>query len=109
MKIPLTSVEFGSIQNLDSGATLKPVVPISGIDDEAFVVFEGIIGGQDPETATSLLLRTLSSRSNPVANFNTAAITKATRVWNTSSNGVREAGHDEIAVRGLVDGLGNIV
>jgi len=75
-KVALTSIGFGSEQNLDSGSSLKPVGTIVGLGDEGFVVFEGIVDGSDVETADNLLTRVIQSRSNPVANFNVAAITK---------------------------------
>lgn len=66
----------GTVQNLDSGAILTLTTPISGVDTTAYVQSLGLIGGQDEESDADLLVRTLQSRANPVANFNPAAIEK---------------------------------
>jgi uncharacterized phage protein gp47/JayE len=70
------SVNTGQIVNLDSGAQLNLVSSIAGVDTTAYVQFLGITGGTDTETDVNLLTRVLQSRSNPVANFNVAAIEK---------------------------------
>jgi uncharacterized phage protein gp47/JayE len=72
----LTSDNSGQDQNLANGAILNLTSPIAGVDTVAYVQFAGIIGGQDQETDAALLVRVLQSRSNPVANFNVAAIEK---------------------------------
>lgn len=73
----VTSSETGADLNLDSGASLNLTSPISGVDTEALVQYEGITASTDAETDDNLETRVLQSRSNPVANFNVAAITKA--------------------------------
>lgn len=80
--------DTGLNTNLDSGATLNLVTPISGVETAARVQYSGIIGGSDDETDALFLKRILQSRSAPVANFNVGAIEKAclsvagvTRVW----------------------------
>lgn len=72
------SINTGQVVNLDSGAQLSLVTPIAGVDTTGLVQFSGIGGGTDAEMDTSLLTRTLQSRSNPVANFNVTAIEKQT-------------------------------
>lgn len=72
----IESVNIGINTNLDPGAQLIPVTPIGGVDVRAYVQPGGVSGGTDDETDESLRIRTLQSRSNPVANFNVAAIEK---------------------------------
>jgi uncharacterized phage protein gp47/JayE len=74
--VEVESVNTGQVVNLDSGAQLNLVSPIAGVDTTGFVQFDGIGGGTDVETDAALLVRVLQSRSNPVANFNVAAIEK---------------------------------
>lgn len=70
------SVNAGSATNLDAGAQLTPVTPIGGVDVRGFVPPGEVSGGTDDETDDALKIRTLQSRSNPVANFNPASIEK---------------------------------
>jgi uncharacterized phage protein gp47/JayE len=72
--VNVTSQDTGLETNLDSGAQLNLVTPIAGVDNSAGVQFTEVSGGADEETDSSLLERVLSSRSNPVANFNESAI-----------------------------------
>jgi uncharacterized phage protein gp47/JayE len=72
----LESVNTGINTNLEPGAQLLPVTPIGGVDVRAYVQPGGVSGGTDDETDESLRIRTLQSRSNPVANFNVTAIEK---------------------------------
>lgn len=72
----VTSVSTGQSQNLDSGAKVTVVSPLSGLTPEAYVQYDGLTGGTDVETDSELLARVLQSRSNPVANFNVPAIEK---------------------------------
>jgi uncharacterized phage protein gp47/JayE len=72
----IESVDTGLDKNLDSGAKLTLVTPITGIDNNLYVTFAGVTGGSNIETDERLLVRILSSRANPVANFNVGAITK---------------------------------
>ena len=76
-EIDLESSGTGPGVNLDSGATLTLATPVSGVDTTVRVQFSGISGAVDTETDTELRARVLQSRSNPVANFNEAAIVKA--------------------------------
>lgn len=74
--VNVTSDATGKDKNLDSGAQLNLVTPISGVDATALVQFSAVGGGTDAESATDFLVRILQSRANPVANFNIAAIEK---------------------------------
>jgi uncharacterized phage protein gp47/JayE len=77
VSVPAISEDFGNDYNLDSGAILTLVGTITGVSNIGFVDASGFTGGQDTESTASLLFRTLQSRSQPVANFNEAAIRKA--------------------------------
>lgn len=66
----------GTEQNLESGALLTLTTPISGVDAVAYAQATGVISAQDEETDEALLVRTLQSRANPIANFNPAQIEK---------------------------------
>jgi len=68
--------ESGVNVNLANGAKLTLASPEIGINPTARVQYLGITGGADIESNESLFNRTQQSRSNPVANFNPAAITK---------------------------------
>lgn len=70
------SVDVGADTDLDSGAILSLVTPIGGESVTGYVQFDGLVDGADSETDVALLARVLQSRSNPVANFNVAAIEK---------------------------------
>jgi uncharacterized phage protein gp47/JayE len=72
--VEVESVETGLDKNLASGSILTIVTPIVGVDDSAYVDFEGLLGGTDIESEEDLLERVLDRRANPVANFNAAAI-----------------------------------
>ena len=72
--IPIESVDFGLLLNLDAGTQLTLQSPIAGVDDTFTVEFGAIGGGSDIETEDSLRLRLLDRIQNPVANFNIAAI-----------------------------------
>lgn len=74
--VSVTSDGTGVDKNLASGAQLNLVTPISGVGATAFVQFATIGGGTDTESESDYLVRILQSRSNPVANFNVAAIEK---------------------------------
>ena len=84
----VSSNDSGLDQNVDSGAALTIVTPISGIDDTAYVQYDALTGGADEESKDELYARVLDSRANPVENFNPGAIRKTvlaiagvTRVW----------------------------
>lgn len=77
--VDVTSVEAGSNLNLDSGARLSLLTPLTDVDGNQYVTFEEIDGGTDVETDEELLIRILQSRQNPVANFNSIAIEKQAR------------------------------
>ena len=72
--VEVESDEEGESQNLDSAAQLTLVSPISGVNATGWVQFTQVTGGADSESNSDLLARTITSRSNPVANFNIAAI-----------------------------------
>lgn len=72
----ITSNDTGAAQNLDSGAVLSLVSPISGVDATAYVRFDGITGGVDVEPVEGFRARILDAFANPVSNFNPAAITR---------------------------------
>lgn len=72
------SVESGASLNLESGAVLSFVLPISGADD-ALTSFSAITGGADVESDDDLRERVFQSRRNPVANFNAVAIEREAR------------------------------
>lgn len=74
--VNITADDTGKDKNLDSGAQLNLVTPISGVDATAFVQFATVGGGKDTESDDDFLVRILQSRANPVANFNVAAIEK---------------------------------
>lgn len=86
--IEVQSVEFGQDANVDAGSQVTITTPIAGVNDTAFVQFDGITAGTDEESDSDLRTRILDRWKNPVALFNVAAIeTKAkeisgvTRVW----------------------------
>lgn len=72
--VEVESIDTGDNSNLASGTELQLTAPIVGVDNTAFVQFLGLTGGGDEETDEALLERVLTSRSNPVANFNESAI-----------------------------------
>ena len=76
-RVAVTAEDYALSTNISSGGTLSLATPITDVDDDAYVEFIGIIGGRDVETKSSLLRRTKHSRSNPVANYNVAAVEKA--------------------------------
>lgn len=96
---PITSVDPGEEQNLDSGATLTFVSTIDDVDSNGYVDFSAITGGQNEETADSLYNRTVQSRANPVANFNVAAIEK-------QALGI--AGVTRVKVKRITPGIGDV-
>lgn len=75
-RVDVNSEETGDDKNLDSGATLTFVTPLTDVDDDGYFDFDGATGGRDAETKASLLNRVKSRRANPVANFNVGAISK---------------------------------
>jgi len=86
--VNVTSQDQGLDLNIDSGGKLILSSPIVGVDTNCYVQYTKISGGTDAETDEDLLVRVMQSRSNPVANFNSAAIEKivrtipgVTRVW----------------------------
>ncbi len=75
-RILVESQDAGQDYNLDSGALLSLNSPITNVDSNAYVQYEGVVGGTDLETDEELRVRVLESRANPVANFNEFAIIK---------------------------------
>ena len=97
--IPVEAADPGVEGNLESGAQLTVVTPISGLDSDAFVDFLGLTGGADEESDEDLLSRTLQSRQNPVANFNEAAIEK---------EALTVAGVTRVFVKRITPGVGDV-
>lgn len=86
--IEVRSVDTGQNKNLDSGAKLTLKTPIIGVDDDAYVQFTKIAGGEDEEDIESYRARVLDTYANPIATMNDATIIKLaksisgiTRVW----------------------------
>lgn len=86
--IAVTSVDYGSSQNKDSGVSMSLINQISGVDSTAYVDHGEITGGSDIETDDSLRDRYLFRLKNTPANFNKKAIEQqaklingVTRVW----------------------------
>jgi len=73
--VAVTASTFGDATNQDADAKLSLQSPIAGIDNDAYVTYGALGGGADEETDTGLRLRFLDRLQNPVAQFNTAAIT----------------------------------
>ena len=63
-QIDVEAQDTGLTTNLESGAQLTLVTPISGADDPAFVQFDGLTGGSAEETDDEYRSRILLSRSN---------------------------------------------
>lgn len=87
-RVTIQSVDTGIIQNLDSGTKVSLKNPISGVDTDAFVQHDGIIGGTDEETAVEYRTRVLDKYANPISNFNDSdieftlkKINGITKVW----------------------------
>lgn len=97
--IPVEAADPGLDGNLESGAQLTVVTPISGLDSDAFVQYLGLTGGADEETDEDLLSRTLQSRQNPVANFNEAAIEK---------EALTVSGVTRVFVKRITPGVGDV-
>lgn len=75
----LVSVEadtdfFGVETNQISGAELSFSPPLPGVNNSAFVDFNGLTGGADQEETEDQRIRFLERVQNPVANFNKSAI-----------------------------------
>lgn len=74
VSVSIQSLDTGSNLNLESGAQLSLVIPIGGVDISIYTQYDGVTGGTDTESDEALLSRAIQRRSNPVANFNVAAI-----------------------------------
>lgn len=72
--VTVKSLGFGQAVNLESGASLSFSTPLAGIDNTAFVQFDGISGGTDIESDDDLRVRILDAYQNPIALFNVASI-----------------------------------
>jgi uncharacterized phage protein gp47/JayE len=86
--IEVTSDDFGQDANVDAGTAVTLSSPIAGVNDTAYVQYDGLTGGTDSETDSDFRNRYIERWQNPVTLFNDAAIeTKAkeisgvTRVW----------------------------
>lgn len=78
--LPVDSDTEGDLTNQDSGAQLTLTSPISGVDSNLIVTFDGLSGGTDIEDDVDFSDRVLEAYQNPVALFNPAAITKQARL-----------------------------
>lgn len=75
--IRVQSESFGSATNQISGATLSLGTTIVGVNNTAFVQADGLVGGDDIETDSSLRSRLLFRIRNPITPFSVAEITEA--------------------------------
>lgn len=86
--LKIESVGFGESNNLISGDSLTLTQILPGIDNNAFVDFNGIQGGADLEDILDLKARTLNRTQNIYGNWSKASIeafilsiSGNTRVW----------------------------
>jgi len=86
--ISLEAQEGGSDGNQDAGTTVSFISPIAGIDNDATVDSDGLIGGTDEETDYALRERVLSRKRLPPhggADFDYVAwaleVSGVTRAW----------------------------
>ena len=78
--VSIEADDFGADFNLAAGESLTLQSPIVGVDDTLVTDYGQVSGGLDQESDLSLRDRMLSRIQNPVAQFNTAAITEAAKV-----------------------------
>ena len=91
--VPVLSVDFGLITNLDLDTPLTLQSPIAGVDDEMNTDFAAIGGGTDQETDDEFKARYLDRIQNPVAHYNTSdIISKAKEAPGVTRVFVEEAG-----------------
>ncbi len=91
--VPVQSVDFGAITNLDAGEQLTLQSPIVNVDDTLAVDFGEVGGGTDQETDAALRQRMLDKIQNPVAHFNAPDIEdQAKEVAGVTRVFVQEAG-----------------
>jgi len=95
--LDMRSVETGSVTNINAGTELTLNVVLTGVDSTVFTSLDGFTGGEDLEKDYAYRDRVLYRYQNPVALFNTAAITNkvfevpgVSRVWvhQAGTNGV---------------------
>ncbi len=72
--VPIQSTDFGSDQTLLADAVLTLQSPITNVDDENNISFNGIVDGTDQESNESLRDRLLERIQNPIAHFNSAEL-----------------------------------
>jgi uncharacterized phage protein gp47/JayE len=72
--VEVESVDAGSDKNLDSGAKLTLETPIPGVDDDAYVQYTGVTGGDDEETPDDYQLRVIDAYANAYSNSNDQTI-----------------------------------
>jgi len=70
----IQSLDFGDAVNRDFGVAMNLQSPILGIDDELLVAVDGVVGGVDRQSDTSLRSELLERIRNPVAHFNVSDI-----------------------------------
>lgn len=91
--VPVQSVAFGAITNLDAGEELTLQSPIVNVDDTLTVDFGAVGGGTDQETDAALRIRLLDRIQDPVAHFNSSdIIDQAKGVAGVTRVFVQEAG-----------------
>ena len=81
--------DYGSLSNSGSGTVLNLISPIAGVNDTAFVDFEGLSGGldlEDDEELRSRLLERLANFSAPFSSgglpiFIKERVAGVTRIW----------------------------
>jgi uncharacterized phage protein gp47/JayE len=86
--VEVQSVDYGADTNQDSGTAMTWQTPISGLNNTAYVQYDGLTGGADEESDDDYRERVLFRYQNPHALFNSAEIetqakkvTGVTRVW----------------------------
>lgn len=97
--VVVESINEGQVTNLDGGASLTLITPVSGESVSIITQYEGLQGGADEETDEGLLDRTMQSRANPVANFNVAAIEKVV---------LSVPGVTRVKVKPITPGIGDV-
>jgi uncharacterized phage protein gp47/JayE len=97
--VPVQSVGFGSSNNLESGSSMVFQSLLSGVDNTAYVQFDGITGGEDIEGIPDYHDRVKESYANPNTPFNPAEITRLCKTVN---------GVTRVFVYPITPGLGQV-
>lgn len=102
IEVIVTSDLTGSSTNLDHGTELTLNVAVPGLDSTPIVSWGGLNGGTDIETDTEYRSRVLYRYQQPLALFNTVAITNVCRAVNGVTRVfVKEAGDTYGAVNAV--------